>query len=107
MEGRNVNRHAHTLTGNWNGPPGYNDEPDIASRTKRYHKAMALKDEIGLTDEERYSLALLIPGVDKDGDGSWKDLNAKQLHDLITMMEGWVFIEAMRLQRLDNFDPGD
>jgi hypothetical protein len=44
--------------------------------------------QLGLTKEERYELAQLLPGVDKDDGGSWKDLNPKQLHDLITMMEG-------------------
>jgi len=62
---------------------------------------MALKDELGLTKDERYSLAQMIPGVDRDAGGSWKDLDAKQLHDLITMMEGWVFIQHLLIQRLD------
>ena len=70
-------------------------------RQRRFLKAMALKEQIGLTKEERHELAQLIPGVDKDDGGSWKDLNPKQLHDLITMMEGWVFIEHILMQRID------
>ena len=71
------------------------------ARLRRYRKAMALKDELGLTDDERHELAQLLPGVDKDDGGSWKDLNPKQLHDLITMMEGFAFITYLRMQRID------
>ena len=70
-------------------------------RQRRFNKAMALKEELGLTKEERYELAQLLPGVDKDDGGSWKDLNPKQLHDLITMMEGWIFISHIFQNRLD------
>jgi len=77
-------------------PAGSWEDPALASRYKR---AMVLKEEIGLTNEERYDLARLIPGVDKDDGGSWKDLNEKQLHDLITMLEGFIFISYLKSQR--------
>lgn len=64
--------------------------------SKRFKYAMQLKDDLHLTDEQRYELAQMIPGVDKDYGGSWKDLNMKQLHDLITMMEGYTFINFMK-----------
>lgn len=65
----------------------------------RYRKAMVLKDELGLTNEERYELALMLPTVDKDDGGSWKELDVDQLHDLITMMEGYIWISYMMMQR--------
>lgn len=68
-------------------------------RMNRYKKAMALKEELGFTSEERYELALMIPGVDKDSGGSWKELDSDQLHDLITMMEGYIWISYMMMQR--------
>jgi hypothetical protein len=43
----------------------------------------------------------MLPQVDKDNGGSWKALNPMQLHDLITMMEGWVFINHMVQAKLD------
>ena len=70
-------------------------------RERRFKKAMALKEELGLTKEERHELAQLLPGVDKDDGGSWKDLNPKQLHDLITMMEGFVYLTHIFQNRLD------
>jgi len=70
-------------------------------RQRRFKKAMALKEELGLTKEERHELAQLLPGVDKDDGGSWKDLNPKQLHDLITMMEGFVYLTHIFQNRLD------
>lgn len=76
-------------------------------RQRRYRKAMVLKEELGLTDEERYELAQLLPGVDKDDGGSWKDLNPKQLHDLITMMEGWIVIQHIFIQRGEYGSPED
>lgn len=72
---------------------------DDAARERRYRKAMVLKEEIGLTNAERYSLAQMLPGTPADFDGSWKDLDADQLHDLITMMEGWVWITHLMLER--------
>lgn len=69
------------------------------TRTNRYRKAMALKEQLGLTKEERYELARMLPRVDKDDGGSWKDLDTDQLHDLITMMEGYIWISYMMMQR--------
>lgn len=69
------------------------------ARTRRYRKAMALKESLGLTQEERYSLAQMLPTVDKDYGGSWKELDNDQLHDLITMMEGYIWITYMMMQR--------
>ena len=69
------------------------------ARERRYRKAMALKEDLGLTKEERYSLAQMIPGVDKDYGGSWKELDTDQLHDLITMMEGYIWITHMMMER--------
>jgi len=60
---------------------------------------MALKEQIGLTTEERHELALMLPRVDKDDGGSWKELDNDQLHDLITMMEGYVWITYLMTQR--------
>lgn len=79
------------------------DEQDAIEeiRQRRFKKAMALKEELGLTKEERHELAQLLPGVDKDDGGSWKDLNPKQLHDLITMMEGFVYLTHIFQNRLD------
>ena len=69
------------------------------ARTNRYRKAMALKEQLGLTDDERHELAQMLPRVDKDDGGSWKELDSDQLHDLITMMEGYIWISYMMMQR--------
>ena len=68
-------------------------------RLRRFHKAMSLKDTLGLTDDERYELAQMIPGVDKDDGGSWKELNPKQLGVLLNYMEGYLFISELFSQR--------
>jgi len=60
---------------------------------------MALKEQLGFTTEERHELALMLPRVDKDDGGSWKELDEDQLHDLITMMEGYIWITYMMMQR--------
>lgn len=70
-----------------------------AARERRFLKAMALKSQIGLTDDERHSLAQMLPGVDKDSGGSWKELNPKQLHDLICMLDGYLLIRELISQR--------
>jgi hypothetical protein len=62
---------------------------------KVFRKAMAIAEEIHMTQEERYELALLVPSVDKDGTGSWKNLSAKELETVLTMLEGFVYIEAL------------
>lgn len=68
-------------------------------RQRRFLKAMAMKDEIGLTEEERHSLAQMIPGVDKDDGGSWKELNPKQLGTLLNYMDGYLYISELLSQR--------
>jgi hypothetical protein len=60
-------------------------------QSPRAKKAMTLAKEIGLTDEERYEFARWLPTVDKDTGGSWKELDEVELHDLLTMMEGFVY----------------
>jgi hypothetical protein len=70
------------------------------TRHRRFLKAMALKSEIGLSDDERHSLAQMIPGVDKDDGGSWKELNPKQLSILINMLEGYLLISELLQQRV-------
>jgi hypothetical protein len=74
-------------------PAGSWEDPALETR---WRKAMKLKEHIGLTDEERYELAQMLPGVDKDDGGSWKELDERQLHDLITMMEGFVLISHLK-----------
>lgn len=68
-------------------------------RSNRYRKAMVLKEELSLSNDERHELALMLPRVDKDDGGSWKELDEDQLHDLITMMEGYIWISYMMMQR--------
>jgi hypothetical protein len=82
-----VVRRAPRPAGSWEDP----------AKETRWRKAMKLKEELGLTDEMRYELAQLIPGVDKDDGGSWKDLDERQLHDLITMMEGYAYITYLKM----------
>lgn len=73
-------------------------EEDIIEekRQNRLRKAFATATDIGLSKTQRHELAQLLPGVDKDDGGSWKDLDPKQLHDLITMMEGWIYIAYLK-----------
>lgn len=68
---------------------------------KRLKKAMhyAKGPPLELDDFERAELALMVPGVDKDSEGSWKDLTKDQLDSLISMLEGWVFITYLLGQR--------
>lgn len=83
--------HVHVIDGN---------EVEEEKRGKRFRKAMALNDDhFHFTKEERYELARMIVGVDTESGGSWKDLDSKQLHDLITMMEGYAYINYMLLSR--------
>ena len=73
----------------WDVPQDTND------RTK-FTRAMAFAKEIGLSDDMRYELARMIPGVDKDDGGSWKKLDGKQLHDLNCMLDGYVWITHLK-----------
>lgn len=81
-------------------PPQCGETVEI--REKRFKKAMALKEDLGLTDEERYSLAQMLPATSSEFTGSWKELDQDQLHDLITMMEGYIWITHLMLERMDN-----
>lgn len=80
-------------------PPTHEEnEIEKAKRLKRLRKAMAMNDDhFGFSDDERHELAKMIPSV--TGEGSWKDLTSTQLHDLITMMEGFAYINYMLSQR--------
>jgi hypothetical protein len=69
-------------------------------RQNRLRKAFSMATDIGLNDDERYELAQMLPSVDKDSKGSWKNLDPKQLHDLITMMEGFAYIGHILDSRL-------
>lgn len=71
-------------------------------RERRFKKAMALKEQLRLSSYERHELAQMLPGVDKDYGGSWKELDQDQLHDLITMMEGYIWITYMMMQRTND-----
>lgn len=64
-------------------------------RMTRLRKAFSLATDLHLTKAQRYELAQMLVGVDKDDGGSWKDLNPKQLHDLITMMEGFIYLSYL------------
>lgn len=68
------------------------------TKRKRMNKCYALAEELGLTDDSRHELALMIPSIDKDSEGSWRSLNSQQLHELLTMLEGYVFVRFL----LDN-----
>lgn len=67
-------------------------------QSQRIKRAHVYAMELGLTDEQRYAIARMIPGVDPDGDGSWKNLTPEQEHDLLTLIEGYIYITALRMQ---------
>jgi len=82
------------------------DEIKKAARDKRLKKAMQLsKHDVVLSQEERYSLAQMIPGIDKDDGGSWAELTAHQLDALIWMLEGYIWITYMKSIRYDDWTP--
>lgn len=70
-------------------------KPPQSQRIKRAH---VYAMELGLKDEQRYAIARMIPGIDSDTGGSWKNLTPEQEHDLLTMIEGFIFITALRNQ---------
>lgn len=94
-------------------PPNYYERPCILEdesdqreadlveekRMNRLRKAFSLATDLHLTKDERYELAQMLIGVDKDDGGSWKVLNPKQLHDLITMMEGYILLSHIMSNR--------
>lgn len=69
------------------------------TQSPRAKKAMTMAKEMGLTDEERYELCRMLPGVDPDTGGSWKDLSEEQLHDLLCYLEGFLFIHMIYRNR--------
>jgi len=94
---------SHKVTTIHRGNPSLTQTADVIEekRQVRLRKAFSMATDIGLDDNDRHELAQMLPQVDKDNGGSWKDLNPMQLHDLITMMEGWVFINHMVQAKLD------
>lgn len=78
------------------GQPKLTD-PDAEDTRKLYlRKAHAMSDVIEMTDDMRHDLARMIVTVDEHGTGSWADLTVPQLHELIMMLEGYVFIRYMK-----------
>ena len=65
----------------------------------RFKRAMIVAREIGLTKDERHELAQLIPTTDRDFDGSWKRLTEDELEELISLMEGYIYIRYLALMR--------
>lgn len=72
--------------------------PKKKEQSQRIKRAHVYAMELGMSDEQRYELARMLPGVDPDGDGSWKNLTPEQEHDLLTMIEGYIFMTAQRGQ---------
>lgn len=70
-----------------------------AGQSQRIKRAHVYAMELGLTDEMRYDLARMLPGIDKDSGGSWKGLTDEQEHDLLTMIEGYIYLKALEQQR--------
>jgi len=68
---------------------------------KRFKKAMAYAkhSSLRLTPQERYELAKMVPGVDSNGTGSWKALTREQLDSLLNMLEGWVYVTKIIMDR--------
>ena len=83
------------------GPDKWEKPPDPHEWDKRFKKAMAYAKSPGikLTKESRYDLAKMIPGVDSDGSGSWKDLSTDQLDDLINFLEGFVYVSYLKMEQ--------
>lgn len=61
-------------------------------------RAHVLAQELGLTQEERYELAKMVIGVDPDNP-SWKELDDRQFSDLVSMLEGFIFISKIMMDR--------
>jgi hypothetical protein len=79
-------------------PPDKWSPPVDPEWDKRFKKAMLYVKSPGvdLNRQSRYDLAKMIPGVDSDGEGSWKDLTTSQLDDLLNMLEGFIFIKHLK-----------
>jgi hypothetical protein len=64
-----------------------------------FKRAMTVAKEIGLTTDERHELAQMIPTTDRDFDGSWRRLDESQMKELISMLEGYIYIRYLALIR--------
>jgi hypothetical protein len=74
-------------------------DPEEEEKRLRYRKrAFSLADHIGLTKPERRELASLI-GFSESG--SWIDLDVKQLHDIMMMLEGFAFVSFIISNRME------
>lgn len=83
----------------WPTPTEGPSEPspaDEARKSAMFKRAMMYADQLGLTDEMRYDLAGMIPTFKDGDDTSWKSLNEKQLHDLLCMLDGYVYITFLK-----------
>lgn len=78
---------------------GWPVDDEEEARQKRLRMAFSLANSLHFDDDDRHDLARMVVGVDRDGDGSWRPLTMSQLHDLITMMEGYLWIAHMKGQR--------
>lgn len=79
----------------------HGDDPEWEKRLK---KAMhyAKGSPLFLDRGERLELAKMLPNVDPEFSGSWKELNTKQLDSLLNMLEGWIFITYLLDNREDH-----
>jgi hypothetical protein len=73
-------------------------ETEEEQRLRYRKKAFALADHVGLTKPERRELASMI-GFSESG--SWIDLDIKQLHDLMMMLEGFAFVSYIISSRME------
>lgn len=73
-------------------------ETEDQKRRRYLLKAFALADHVGLTKDERHELASMI-GFSESG--SWKELDLKQLHDIMMMLEGFAFINFIINSRME------
>lgn len=73
--------------------------PDAATEARigaMFRKAMSYAEQLGMPDDMRYELSAMLPGMSADADTSWKALNEKQLHDLLCMLEGFIYITFLK-----------
>lgn len=68
-------------------------------RHAQFLRAMAVAKELGMSKEDRYSMAEMCPSFDRDRmTGSWKELESEQLTELILMLEGFLLMMHLMLQ---------
>jgi hypothetical protein len=65
-------------------------------------KAYTIAKQIGLTDEDRRDLALMVPGVDPDTGGSWKALSDYEFARIVDMLEGYLLVAHLLHTRKDH-----